>query len=545
MVVLAVSVGVQVVAGLRAGAVGRPGDQTSLPPTTPVTRPRPTTTVKPTTTQPATTTTVATVPPTTTTIRPRSTTTLTISATTVPPPTTTSSTTTTGTTTPDTTTTTVPPLPVTPAPPGPTLVALTSAGQPFGPPGVGLDVIGVNYPASCSTAYFFFDSIRIGSAPVHNGRGSRRGLSVPGSVHSGGHQVSTRCTPSGPNVQTAPFRITNRGVHRTAFLTSLNQPRQIRVTLQSIGFSALIAGLLLLLLGFPSQVFNSTLQEHYEEVRGWFGMHRSISEVVGDLNQRILFPLFLAAGGVLYALLTPDFGFNLSTLALASGLAIAVAVTTVGFALPTFAYFRVRYHDRGQVLVMPGTVLIGAAFVLLSRLLHFQPGYLYGLLAVFVFHHEVDKRTGGRLAAVAALSVMGLAVLAWVARVPVSGATMKPGVSFWTVLIESALCGAFIIGLESTLVGLLPLRFLDGSRIKEWSRAAWAALFVFALMVLIQVLVQPGSGYVGHTSRLGKITVLALYLVFAGFSFGFWAYFRYRRPRIEDELADEGDYGVR
>jgi len=406
-------------------------------------------------------------------------------------------------------------------------------------------VSGSNYPTSCTTAYFYFDNTRIGSAPVRQGRAAIGGLSVPGNTHGGGHQVSTRCTPAGPTIQTAAFRITTSGVHRSVFVTSSNQPRQIPLTLKSIGFSVLIAGLLLLLLGFPSQVFNSTLQEHYEEVRGWFGMRRPLSEVVGDLNQRILFPLFLAAGGTLYALLTPGFGFNLSSLALAGGLAIAVAVTTVGFALPTFAYFGVRYRDRGQVLVMPATIVIGAAMVALSRLLHFQPGYLYGLLAVFVFHHQVDKRTGGRLAAFAAVTVMGLAVLAWVARVPVSGAAMKPGVGFWTVLLESALCGAFIIGLESTLVGLLPLRFLDGARIKEWSRLAWGILFAFALIVLIQVLVQPGSGYVGHTSTIGKITVLVLYLLFAGFSFGFWGYFRYRTPRAEDELADEGEYGVR
>jgi hypothetical protein len=66
--------------------------------------------------------------------------------------------------------------------------------------------------------------------------------------------------------------------------------------------------------------------------------------------------------------------------------------------------------------------------------------------------------------------------------------------------------------------------------------------------VLIEVLIQPGSGYVGHTTTLGKVAVGLLYLVFAGFSFGFWAYFRYRPARAEkgeEELALEGDYGVR
>jgi hypothetical protein len=264
-----------------------------------------------------------------------------------------------------------------------------------------------------------------------------------------------------------------------------------------------------------------------------------------------LFPVFLAIGGVLYALLTPEFGLNLTSLALALGLAIAVAVTTVGFAVPTFAYFGLRWKDRGQILVLPGTIAIGAAFVLISRLLNLQPGYLYGLLAVFVFHHDVDKRTSGRLAAASALFVMVLALVAWVARVPLSGATLAPGVGFWTIVLESALCGAFVIGLESTLVGLLPLRSLDGSKVKDWSRLAWSALFALALFTLVEVLFQPGTAYVGHTSKAGKIAVGTLYLMFGLGTAAFWAYFRFRSGQPtgsfegEGDLEREGDFGVR
>ena len=60
----------------------------------------------------------------------------------------------------------------------------------------------------------------------------------------------------------------------------------------------------------------------------------------------------------------------------------------------------------------------------------------------------------------------------------------------------------------------------------------------------------PGSAHAGGHQVSARCapsgpTVMALYLVFAAFSFGFWGYFRYRRPRSEAELAEEGDYGVR
>lgn len=504
-----------------------------------------------TTTTTKTTTTVTTQPPpppgtTTSTTAPKATTTSSSTSTSTTSTSTTTSTVPTTDSTTTTTSTTVLPPPIT-TPGAPTLTALTPAGKPFGPAGVGLSVGGSNYPPSCSTVYFFFDQTRLGSgSPNPAGDAHVGGLSVPGSASVGNHRVTSSCRGSGhPVAQTAGFRITPHSVHRSSFVTSVNEPRQISLTLHSVLLSAGITAMALILLGFPSQIFNSTLQEHYEEVRGWFHLHRPLTEIVGDLNQRILFPLFLLAGGVLYALLTPEFGFNLSSLALALGLAIAVAVTTIGFAIPTFAYFGLRFKDRGQILVMPGTVFVAAALVVLSRLLHFQPGYLYGLLAVFVFHHELGPRASGKLAAASSLLVMVLAILAWIARVPVSGAAMGPDVGFWTVVLESALCGAFVIGLESTVVGLLPMRFLDGSRIKEWSRWGWGALFGFSILVTVQVLLQPGSGYVGHSSTPAKLTVILLYVAFGLGTYAFWAYFRYRPVRQETELSTEGDFDVR
>jgi hypothetical protein len=93
--------------------------------------------------------------------------------------------------------------------------------------------------------------------------------------------------------------------------------------LRSIGLSAAVAAALFVLLAFPSQLFNSTLQENYEEVPGWFHLRRPMAEVVQRFDQRLVLPLFLVAGGVLYAVLAPGFGFNRSTAALALGLAVA------------------------------------------------------------------------------------------------------------------------------------------------------------------------------------------------------------------------------
>ncbi|MGH9121938.1 MAG: FGLLP motif-containing membrane protein, partial [Acidimicrobiales bacterium] len=364
--------------------------------------------------------------------------------------------------------------------------------QTASPPGAGLDVKASDLPSTCKIAYFFFSGTRIGSAPVHSGSATEGSISIPGGASAGEHDVTVSSDSSGlPVLATASYRIVPSSVHRSDFLTSLKEPREVAKSAKSLVISAAAGAGGVILLAFPAQIFNSTLMEHYEEVRRWFGLRRPMTEVVREANKRILLPIFIVVGGLMFALLSPDFAFNLSTLALVLGMSIAVAVTTFGLALPTYLFFGVERHERGRVLVMPGTLVLGAAFVLVSRLIDFEPGYLYGVLAVFLFRSELDCRREGVLAAASALLVMVLAFLMWWARVPLAGADMVHA-SFWSVVLESALGGAFIMGVESTVVAMLPLSSMDGARVKEWSRVAWVLLFAFAIATFTQVLIQPG-----------------------------------------------------
>jgi hypothetical protein len=105
------------------------------------------------------------------------------------------------------------------------------------------------------------------------------------------------------------------------------------------------------------------------------------------------------------------------------------------------------------------------------------------------------------------------------------------------VALESCLGAIFLLGLESVVVGLLPMRFLDGARVKEWSGAAWAVLFTLGLFALVHVLLSPGSGYVGHSSGQVTVAVIVLYVVFGAISVAFWAYFRYRPERWIPKVA--------
>lgn len=87
---------------------------------------------------------------------------------------------------------------------------------------------------------------------------------------------------------------------------------------------------------------------------------------------------------------------------------------------------------------------------------------------------------------------------------------------------------ALVAGVELTVFGMLPLRFLPGEKVFRWNRRAWAALFGFGLFGFVHVLINPRSGYLADATRTPMLTIVALLLVFGIGSVVFWAYFRFR-----------------
>ncbi|MDQ2825793.1 MAG: hypothetical protein M3Y04_02310, partial [Actinomycetota bacterium] len=270
---------------------------TVVPPTTlpPVTVPRATTTSPTTTTSTSTTlatTTTTRRPTTTSTVRTTVPTTSTVPSTpkTLPPPTT-------------------PPPPPPPPPAGnspSSLVAVTPQHKAAGPPGSGLEVSGTGY--TCSTVYFFFDGTRVGSdAPDGSGNASRHGLSVPGDARSGRHRVTSSCDASGNTVvQASFFQVLPASVHRPAFVTALPLPADVSLDPGKLLLSAVVATGMILLIAFPYELFNSTVEENYDEIRGWFGLPPRDPAAVKLRENRIAFVGLTMLTAVACGFLSPD-----------------------------------------------------------------------------------------------------------------------------------------------------------------------------------------------------------------------------------------------
>lgn len=289
--------------------------------------------------------------------------------------------------------------------------------------------------------------------------------------------------------------------------------------------SAALAALLVFLMPFPSQLFNSTLETHEDEVRRWFRLDR-LGGVAGGIGAFwASWPgvtLFTVLAAVLYGFLDPGFGFDVGSLATFLGLLLGIVLVTVAFAIPLVLAHR-RHGERPSLKVVPVSLLIGVACVLLSRLTSFQPGYLYGLLIGLAFARELSAAEEGRATAIGALLMLGVACVAWIGL-----GVIPDGDDFGRVVGRTALAALMVAGLEGVVFGLLPMRFLPGEPLYRWNRVLWAALLLVGAFAFFHILINPASGYLSDTSRTPLFTVAALLLGFSLVSVAFWAWFRFR-----------------
>jgi hypothetical protein len=361
------------------------------------------------------------------------------------------------------------------------------------------------------------------------------------------------------------------------FRNSVPDPTQITLDPVVVAESAIVAAGVIMLVPFPSSLFNSTLEDNYDEVmaaiarlRVWF---MSLwASLVGWLRRQIAArrsaqsatvssaaqppppataqttppapaapatrrdiwrnPLgmlgFVGVSALFYAFLDPTFGLSLESFGELIGLALGLLVILLAYGLPLIA-FSIRHRIDLTIRALPATLAIAVVCVLVSRLADFQPGYLYGLVVGFYFAHEVSHEVEGKAEAVAAGTSLAAAALAWILLVLVRSG-LGASDAFGAALIESATVTVVVAGIENAMFEMMPLRFLPGAAVFEWDKRVWAVLIGLGVFAFAHVLLNPaaGAGYLANTTRTSFLTMVVLLVAFAVASVAFWAWFRFR-----------------
>ena len=316
---------------------------------------------------------------------------------------------------------------------------------------------------------------------------------------------------------------------RSAFAAAVPAAHEVGTQVSALLTNALFALLLMLLITFPAELFNSTLEEHYDEVRGWFRLKPRAEPAPRSRARRVVaFTAYTAAAALLYGLLDPSFGPDATSARLYLGLLAGLVVVTLVFAAAPLAYARRRYGERGLLRVLPGTLLVGAVCVLVSRLARFEPGYLYGIVGGFVFARRFSREEEGRNAFAGALAAFAVALVAWLAWQPVDAAAADGSPGLLLGLADSTLAAIAVGGLQGLVIGLVPVRSLPGYALARWRRPVWGAAYTVVLFVFLHLLLHPGSGVGPDARPVPFYTWLGLFAGFGVVSVAFWGYFRLR-----------------
>jgi hypothetical protein len=213
------------------------------------------------------------------------------------------------------------------------------------------------------------------------------------------------------------------------------------------------------------------------------------------------------------------------------GLVTAFVVTTLAYSALGEAWTRRSYPQRAVLETIPMGLVLAGLFALLSVAGHFVPGYVYGLVAGYAARgRDPDRATEGQSVLIGALVVLAVAAAAWVSWGWVRGPAGAPDASFGLRIADVALGSIFVMGVETVVFGLIPLRCFDGCKLTAWSKVRWGAVYMVGAFWFVLVLNGPKSAErqaLADNGLLPPLTgILVPFAVFATFSLLFWGYFQ-------------------
>lgn len=298
---------------------------------------------------------------------------------------------------------------------------------------------------------------------------------------------------------------------------------------------ALFALLAMLLITFPAQVFNRTLDEHYEDLKDLVaarapalvaiarGMRRAVTA-----SPPLSFLVVLLVGTVTACCNDPGFGWGVESARTFTSVLLAFLVAIGVAAAVGWGYRRARGLDVSASLhAIPAGLVVAVVCVVVSRLSHFEPGYLYGVVAGVAYTTKMGHREKGHEVALASLATMLVALGAWIAWSAYERSWSRPHQGFGVLLVDTLLASLFVSGVVNTVINLVPLDALAGGALFKWHKGAWAATFSSATFLLATVMLSPASAS-ARTSKSPVVTTVVLFVVFGAISISFNRYMAHR-----------------
>lgn len=318
------------------------------------------------------------------------------------------------------------------------------------------------------------------------------------------------------------------GAEATTYGQSLRSPADLLDhPVRNAVTAAALALMFTLLAALPSELLYSTLRSNYNRAFGWAAglghlWTRWSSRLKRVPNRHLGLIALMASGAVLGVLAETDPASPSVLLRLYLAVLASVIIMNAASALLSWSVVYGRYRITTRIRAMPGFLFLAAASIAVSRVFDLQPGILFGLLVTVVVLGTLNRAQEGIVAAVAGAGFLALGLLSWFAY-----AAIDPGAEgFFTQLLREILTTLTIGGIGSTLVAMLPMRFLTGHDVFVWSKGVWAALTMASVVAFVLVVAPLPESWI-EASRQTLVWSVA-FGAFGIISIAIWAWFRLR-----------------
>ncbi len=320
----------------------------------------------------------------------------------------------------------------------------------------------------------------------------------------------------------------------SSFTHGINSVASIFSNPVVIGVAAAAGLALFLLIAFPAELLNSTISEQYPRFAKrvprapWLTRFTSWLEktpIVGGLAITLV-------AAYIFGFADPGFGFDITSFRVV--LACFIALFIVGYLASVISgrIIRRRWKLDTVMELKPLGLILTVVGVVLSRLLDFSPGFLLGLILGLSIVGSTTAAQRAKTTLVQAGVVFVLALAGWVAY-SILSATTNPD-DFGTALLFDTLVAVTSEGLTAVFIGMLPVKFLDGPAVFEYSKPLWAASFLVAAFAFVVVIVPSAWGELN-----GSLGVwIAIVGAFALVALGIYLYFRFWAPPLPEDAEE-------
>jgi hypothetical protein len=362
--------------------------------------------------------------------------------------------------------------------------------------------------------------------------------------------TSTTTTTVAPPTTTVPRgHASAAAAHRSTIASSLVPLQHAFPINRTFWLDALLALLAMLLITFPAQVFNRTLDENYEEIRTIAAQRMPQVTRVVRWSRRVVrtspvvaFVGVLLLGSFIGCFNDPTFGLNAASAETFVAVILTFLLDVAIAGGVGWAYRRGRALDRGTFLhAIPAGLIVAVTCVVVSRLSGFKPGYLYGVIAGVAFVTAMGKREKGHEVALSSLATLVVGFTAWAIW---SYALHAPPAhpSPVRLVLDTMLAALFVSGVVNTVISLAPIESLAGVALYRWHRGAWGVIFAIATFLLLVVMLLPAARHARSSTAPLAVTI-GLFGAFALVSISFNRYFAARHRRAAT-VAGQSTTGV-